>query len=237
MANLSSIITPTNLVTLTGTATLTNKTLTAPTIASANLTTALTLAGAAGTNGQVLTSAGSGLPSWTTPSSGALTLLSTVTASASTTVDVETTFSSTYDTYLLTLTNVVSSAGDQIKVRFKLAGAYVTTATYGYHVSIMTDGSATYAAQAAAVGSAATGILLNDTNNGDLNMVMRVYAPSSSVAKQIDFQGTQRHNNSSRWATGTGLNSGTGALTGIRFSVDSGNIASGTFRLYGIGNS
>jgi|694.fasta_scaffold18890_9 hypothetical protein len=56
-------------VTLTGTQTLTNKTLTAPTIASANLTTALTLAGAAGTNGQVLTSAGSGLPSWTTISS------------------------------------------------------------------------------------------------------------------------------------------------------------------------
>ena len=70
MTTLSGIITPTNLVTATSTTTLTNKTLTAPTIASANLTTALTLAGAAGTNGQVLTSAGSGLPSWTTPSSG-----------------------------------------------------------------------------------------------------------------------------------------------------------------------
>ena len=67
---LSGIITPTNVVTATSTTTLTNKTLTAPTIASANLTTALTLAGAAGTNGQVLTSAGSGLPTWTTPSGG-----------------------------------------------------------------------------------------------------------------------------------------------------------------------
>lgn len=48
--------------------TLTNKTLTAPTIASANITTALTLTGAAGTSGQVLTSAGSGnAPTWTTP--------------------------------------------------------------------------------------------------------------------------------------------------------------------------
>jgi hypothetical protein len=70
MTTLSDIITPTNLVTATGTQTLTNKTLTAPTIASANLTTALTLAGAAGTNGQVLTSAGSGLPNWTTLASG-----------------------------------------------------------------------------------------------------------------------------------------------------------------------
>ena len=68
---LSGIITPSNVVTASSTTTLTNKTLTAPTIASANLTTALTLAGAAGTNGQVLTSAGSGLPTWTTLSTGA----------------------------------------------------------------------------------------------------------------------------------------------------------------------
>jgi hypothetical protein len=55
----------------TDTQTLTNKTLTAPTIASANLTTALTLTGAAGTSGQVLTSAGSGAaPTWTTASGG-----------------------------------------------------------------------------------------------------------------------------------------------------------------------
>jgi hypothetical protein len=46
-------------------------TLTSPVLASANLTTALTLAGAAGTNGQVLTSAGSGLPTWSTPTGGA----------------------------------------------------------------------------------------------------------------------------------------------------------------------
>jgi hypothetical protein len=68
---ISAAVAGTDYVTPTGTETLTNKTLTAPTIASANLTTALTLAGAAGTNGQVLTSAGSGLPTWATPSSGA----------------------------------------------------------------------------------------------------------------------------------------------------------------------
>jgi hypothetical protein len=48
--------------------TLTNKTLTSPTLASANITTALTLTGASGTSGQVLTSAGSGsAPTWVTP--------------------------------------------------------------------------------------------------------------------------------------------------------------------------
>ena len=67
--------------------TLTNKTLTAPTIASANLTTALTLAGAAGTNGQVLTSAGSGLPTWTTVASGGFTLGTPVATTSGTSID------------------------------------------------------------------------------------------------------------------------------------------------------
>ena len=64
MSTLSTIITPNNIVTATSTDTLTNKTLTAPVLTSANLTTALTLNGAAGTSGQVMTSAGSGLPTW-----------------------------------------------------------------------------------------------------------------------------------------------------------------------------
>ena len=58
-----------SVVTLTGTQTLTNKTLTAPVLASANITTALTLTGAAGTSGQVLTSAGGGAPTWATAGS------------------------------------------------------------------------------------------------------------------------------------------------------------------------
>jgi hypothetical protein len=89
-------------VTLDGVQTLTNKTLTAPTIASANLTTALTLAGAAGTSGQVLTSAGSGLPTWA--AAGATVVLSTRTSNTilasgdnSTLVDITSgTFSQTF---------------------------------------------------------------------------------------------------------------------------------------------
>jgi hypothetical protein len=74
-------------VTLDGTQTLTNKTLTAPTIASANLTTALTLAGAAGNSGQVLTSAGTGAaPTWATPSGG-FTLGTPVATTSGTSID------------------------------------------------------------------------------------------------------------------------------------------------------
>jgi hypothetical protein len=73
-------------VTLDGVQTLTNKTLTAPTIASANLTTALTLAGAAGTNGQVLTSAGSGLPTWSSPAG--ITIGTPVATTSGTSIDI-----------------------------------------------------------------------------------------------------------------------------------------------------
>lgn len=74
-------------VTLTGTQTMTNKTLVAPTIASANLTTALTIAGASGTSGQVLTSSGAGAaPVWSSTSSG-FTLGTPIATTSGTSID------------------------------------------------------------------------------------------------------------------------------------------------------
>jgi len=66
MATLSSIIAPNNVTTATNTQTMTNKTLTSPTLTTPNITTGLTLTGSAGTAGQVLTSNGSGAPTWAT---------------------------------------------------------------------------------------------------------------------------------------------------------------------------
>jgi hypothetical protein len=60
-----------NAATLTGIETLTNKTLTAPTLSTPNITTGLTLTGSTGTAGQVLTSSGSGAPTWASAASGA----------------------------------------------------------------------------------------------------------------------------------------------------------------------
>ena len=227
-------------VTLDGVQTLTNKTLTAPTIASANLTTALTLAGAAGTNGQVLTSSGSGLPSWTTVGSGALTLLSTVTASVAATVDIETTFSSTYDAYLLVATNVtVDYDGAAVNLRMKLGGSYVTSATYLYHQNNSASDSTSYAGAASAADSK---IILCNSAVGSAaaksaNFTIRINQPASTtLSKQINWIGSYidaagvLHTSS-----GVGSNTATTALTGIRF-LAGGNI-SGTFRLYGIANS
>ena len=244
MANLSSIITPTNLVTLTGTSTLTNKTLTAPTIASANLTTALTLAGAAGTNGQVLTSAGSGLPSWTTlpsPPASALTLLSTVTASTSATVDIETTFSSTYDVYLLVVSGLTISINNRdLYLRMKLSGTYATSG-YIFLTGTSTAAGATFdTIQNTSSGQIQlhNSLRLGSAADDSANFSIYITNPASTtLKKQIYYTGSYTNGSNLAIISGSGSNTGTGELTGIRMLMPSGNIVAGTFRLYGIANS
>ena len=114
-------------VTLDGTQTLTNKTLTAPTIASANLTTALTLAGAAGNLGQVLTSAGSGLPSWTTIASG---------LSAATQAEMETATSNTVA--VTPLATKWSPAASKAWIKIKVTGG-VPANSVSLNVASITD--------------------------------------------------------------------------------------------------
>jgi hypothetical protein len=246
MATLSSIITPTNIVTAASTTTLTNKTLTAPTIASANLTTALTLAGAAGTNGQVLTSAGSGLPSWITPAAGALTFLSSVTASNSSTVDVETTFDSTYSVYMLVGSGIrLNTDNTALNVRMKISGSYATT-DYKWILGNITNTSANNAYLGRTSGGDTETTVLrighelgNSSTSGQYNMVMYIYVPSSTTLKKtISWTGTSINSaNEICNQGGVGQSNSTGALTGIRFLPATGLIQIGTFRLYGIANS
>lgn len=73
---LTDIVAPSSIVTLSGTQTLSNKTISSPTLSGA-----ITIGGSTGTNGQVLMSTGTGI-SWSTPSAGALSNLSDVVISS-----------------------------------------------------------------------------------------------------------------------------------------------------------
>lgn len=192
---------------------------------------------AAGTSGQVLQSNGVSAPTWVTPSAGALTLLSTVTASASATVDIETTFSSTYDAYLLYVVNLTpATAGTIIYARLKVGGSYVTSASYTYATNRSSDAASTYSSD----NSAGDSTIRLITNCSLGQMTINIYSPSNTTkSKMINWQGvsiTSTPNiafaNGVAYVTGT-----TAAMTGIRIFADSGNITSGTFRLYGVSNS
>lgn len=283
MTNLSAIIAPTNVVTTTGTQTLSNKTLVAPALgtpSSGTLTnatglplstgvtgtlpivnggtnsTATATAGgvgygtgtahaytSAGTTGQVLTSAGSGAPTWATAGGGSWIYLSTVSASGASTVDVETTFDSTYDMYAIVFSGFFYATGGAswILLRLKLGGSYQTSADYGYggfYVNSTT--SARYGSAGTATSISLTGTQNFGASPNRTSGIIYVQNPElTNTYKNIwgDIGGQ----NSTAYIRDifTGGFTGTqDALTGVRFLSGNGtSTMTGEFRLYGIKNS
>jgi hypothetical protein len=115
----------------------TSPTLTSPTLASANITTALTLTGAAGTSGQLLTSGGSGAaPTWTTASG--ITRGTAVASTSGTSID----FTSIPSTVkrITVMFYGVSTNGVSIPIVQLGAGSVQTS---GYLCTAITNGAAT----------------------------------------------------------------------------------------------
>jgi hypothetical protein len=197
-----------------------------------------------GTAGQLLQSNGSAAaPTWVTAGASALTLLSTVTASSSATVDVETTFSSTYDAYMLVVSGAVPTTNSaSLQARMKISGSYVSAQVY-YSLA----GYTSIAGNQVGTGSETTEItLINVVWGSDAksscDLVMYIFNPSSTAfRKQLRFEGTSVRNDSGvpqlQSVSGSACIDRTDALTGIRFFASSGNISAGQFRLYGIANS
>jgi hypothetical protein len=81
-----------------------------------------------GSTGNVLTVA-SGIPSWSAPSSGALTLITTQSFSASSSVLVNDCFSSTYTNYKV-IVNYTGSASAATRLRFRVSGSSNSNNSY-----------------------------------------------------------------------------------------------------------
>jgi hypothetical protein len=199
---------------------------------------------AVGTAGQLLQTNGVGAPTWVTPavSSSGLTLLSTVTASASATVDIESTFDSTYDVYMLVISGMrFATSGQGITLKMKIGGSYVTTG-YAYHTDQSVSSSSAYGGSASANNSS---ILLGGgrgpttASNISTDIIINIYNPTSTAfSKLIRWQGVFIDDTGATVnCSGAGSNTGTDALTGIRIAAVSGNVTSGSFRLYGLANS
>jgi len=204
-----------------------------------------------GTAGNVLTSTGSVWQSSTAPGAR---FLSSVVASNSATVDLETTFNSTYDVYCIVGSNViVQTDGTALNCRVKHSGAYTATGYY-YRTSVpdsgdlaapllVETGSATNSTGFQSLrGSNTSEIQMfpNISNSATLpaNFTMYVYGPSSALQKSLVYSGACTNTSSDIVnMNGAGRNTTTNAVTGVRFLAGSGNIVSGTFRLYGVPNS
>ena len=193
-----------------------------------------------GSADQILKTDGSGNLGFTTVASGGLTHLSTVTASGASTVDIETTFDSTYDAYKLIISDMtVSNDGSNVTMVFKIGGSYITSGTYDFlHRRLGVDGSGQIYSNG--FGNASNVLIAVSTGNdahASANYEFSIYNPTDTAVRHVvRFEGSYyEDDNDIHYVYGIGQNSTTGALTGIRFQPVSGTI-SGKFRLYGITN-
>jgi len=197
-----------------------------------------------GTNGQVLTSAGSGAaPTWSTPSSGAMTFISVTTVSGTpSTVDITSGISSTYDDYVVIFENVaLSGATARLEMLFYKSGAFQTS---GYRMNyVFFDSSSSTVSSSNATASfvitrqgSSTGANLRSgtINLYNLNSTTAYASSCTYMAQNTGSSATGANNNNS---FGGGTLDTAAAVTQLRFLPSAGTFTSGTFRLYGIQKS
>ena len=182
---------------------------------------------------------------------GAMILIKTVTASSSATVSFihgtsDVVFDSTYPIYLIKFINVHPQTDDQnLQFRFTTDGTNfnVTTfsAPFGADHTEAGSGSMEYKAGndpddngEQSIG-ASTGADNDQASSGELY----IFSPSSTtyVKHYLSRASQARHSDAAQDFFTGGYANTSSAITGLRFKFQSGNIDTGTFKLYGIKDS
>jgi hypothetical protein len=173
---------------------------------------------------------------------GALVLLEQYTASASATLDFTTFISSTYDEYIFEGINI-APATDQTNILFRVGtGGGPTYDTSGnYYATSYTDfGASGGAAKTNADSGGTSAMLIKAISNAaggyaQASFSFRFMSPNSTTVMK-NWHGTGiHHDGSTTYVTRFGgLWGQTTAATAVRFLMSSGNIASGTIRVYGV---
>jgi len=206
-----------------------------------------TLPASDGSANQILQTNGSGALSFVTVSASGLTLLSTVTASASATVDITTNINSTYDKYIIDVINMTPNAsgnGAFLNMRTSTdvgANFDAGASDYNYQISNLSSGSY---AQSQNDATTAMRVDNNGTTNtasiGGLCFSVSMFTPSNtSTNKVFTWTGGGAINATPTMGVfwGSGSRRSTSAINAVRFVLSAGLIQSGIFRLYGVRTS
>ena len=167
-----------------------------------------------------------------------LNLISTTTVSSSaSTVDITSGIDSTYKRYVLQYTNVhVSGDGTTMYGKLYVDGSVTTGNDYVYGAIGRHSGSSTITWQSTGNSSFRYNYEIGNDNDQSMNGSITLFDPSNTtfttsfLIENVDHQSDDRM---SVAHVGGRVNQ-TGAVTGIQFDPSTGNIDSGTFKLYGI---
>ena len=181
---------------------------------------------------------------------GSLVLISSQTASSSANITFDTNIDSTYKEYIFKFINMQSASTDvAFQVNFRDGGSSydatkTTTLVSVYHQEDGNPSSLGYQpSYDIAQGTGAQTIMfdMNTDNDSSFSGELFLFNPSSTTfVKHFMFRGSGMEDGSPPYAQtpfGAGYCNTTTAIDGVQFSMASGNLDSGTFKLYGIKDS
>lgn len=186
-------------------------------------------------SGRFLTTNGTS-PSWGTPTAPALVLLATLTPTAAANVDFLTTFSSTYDAYLIVGVGINSNSGtsDSLAMRLAVAGSADTGSNYARSSSNATTFTSTTS------GLLICSPVLGAGKGADFEAKV-LNANDATNLKSIHSWGSSQVDATPGWNTlrSGGVYFAANAVSGIRLYWNSGSnfLAQGSVRVYGITNA
>ena len=167
------------------------------------------------------------------------TLIQTQSAAASATIDFTSGITSTYDQYVVTLTDMLaaSAASPSLYMRISQSAVFDIGLNYAYAYSTFTTTPSTASIGATASSVMAIADTLSNTSFQTLSGQLFLNNPTRTTGLHtINYQFSWK--NSSGVLTGNigtaEFTANTNAIDGIRFFLSVGNITSGTFALYGV---
>ena len=174
---------------------------------------------------------------------GAMTLLSTQTASSDSTITFASGIDSTYKEYIFKYYDVHPSAGVRLAVNFRDGSTdYDASKTSSFFEVYQNEGgSSTSLAYVTDYDlSNATGVqsigYIGNENDESCAGTLHLYDPSSTTFVKHFIATTPGYHGSNLALTSYvgGYCNTTSAIDGVQFSMTSGNIDSGTFKMYGV---
>jgi hypothetical protein len=152
---------------------------------------------------------------------------------------METTFDSTYDAYEIIVSGFVCGTDNQqVAIRFKIGGSYLTTG-YAEHLTTVRSAGSAYSGYANTNNNRAPlAYSLGNVGGKSGNFRIYVYKPTETgIQHVVNYHGGYMDDNGYTYSiTGASSNPTTGALTGIQILPYTGTCTCAV-RLYGVANS